>query len=95
MEDIICADDDLLLDNYNHALYHSKWAEEMQQIKEVKECNSVADLYYSGRIPPQLILAYAKLKDMERLENNEKTVRSGRVTHTPLFKPIRNIDHMI
>ena len=95
MKDIICADDDLLLDNYNHALYHSKWAEDMQQIKEVKECNSVADLYYSGRIPPQLIVAYAKLKDMERLENNEKTFRAGRVTHTPLFKPIRNIDHMI
>lgn len=95
IEDIICADDDLLRDNFNHALYHSAWAEEMQTLREVKECRSVADLYYSGRIPPQLIVAFSKLKEIEKLENSDKVQRAGRVTHTPLFRPNVNIDHII
>lgn len=95
LSDVWCADSDLMLDNYNHALYHSKWAEEMQTLKEVKECTSVADLYYAGRIPPQLIVPFAKLKDMERLENSDKINRAGRVTHTPLMRPNVNINHII
>lgn len=92
-DDIVCFDHDLLEDNLYHALYQSDWAEELRQRKEVKDCRNVSELYYSGRIPAQLIVPMRALKQEEALENSDKVERNGRVTHTPLFRPRKDWQH--
>lgn len=93
VEDILCRDPDQLHHDYYHAKYQSDVMLEKMRRDEVKEARSVSDLYYSGRIPPQMITAMVALKKDEA--NQQELNRNGRVSHTPLFRPRQDPRHLI
>lgn len=92
-EEILCRDKDQLIHDMYHAKYQSDVMIEKMRREEVKEARSVSDLYYSGRIPPQMITAMVALKKDEA--NQQELNRNGRVTHTPLFRPRQDPRHLI
>lgn len=92
-EEILCRDKDQLIHDMYHAKFQSDVMIEKMRREEIKEARSVSDLYYSGRIPPQMITAMIALKKDEA--NQQELNRNGRVTHTPLFRPRQDPRHLI
>lgn len=94
-DEILCPDPDQLERDFYHAKYQSEYMIDKLRREEIQESRSVSDLYYSGRIPPQLITAVVALKKDEAYQAEQKLNRNGRVTHTPLFRPRQDPRHLI